>query len=252
MKFTDLRAKEKLHDYSKKVEAAKNSYGQLINLMMDLEGNATNVVNLLLRSGYPTGLSPDLVKGLTPKETKKNDPKPRQLKYLSTATHTKDFSHDDVEKSNSIKNYRNYIQPKVIRLRDAPDYLGMDKNRFNTEVRPQVAEYRMGANGIAFDILDLNAWWEEYKARTGCSKSSNKGKKTWDNLKLEPKASTTKLMDPKQSVKPGKENESFFGSGESVKSKPKLGCTIKSKNENGISNADKAIAFCLQSVQRDI
>ena len=26
--------------------------------------------------------------------------------------------------------------PRFIRLRDAPSYLGMDKNRFNREVRP--------------------------------------------------------------------------------------------------------------------
>ena len=28
------------------------------------------------------------------------------------------------------------IQPRLIRLRDAPAYLGMDRNRFNREVRP--------------------------------------------------------------------------------------------------------------------
>ncbi|WP_244887552.1 hypothetical protein [Rickettsiella grylli] len=28
------------------------------------------------------------------------------------------------------------MQPRLIRLRDAPNYLGMDRNRFNNEVRP--------------------------------------------------------------------------------------------------------------------
>jgi hypothetical protein len=28
------------------------------------------------------------------------------------------------------------VSPRFIRLRDAPRYLGMDKNRFNREVRP--------------------------------------------------------------------------------------------------------------------
>jgi hypothetical protein len=28
------------------------------------------------------------------------------------------------------------IQPRIIRLKDAATYLGMDKNRFNAEVRP--------------------------------------------------------------------------------------------------------------------
>ena len=36
------------------------------------------------------------------------------------------------------------IQPRLIRLRDAPDYLGMDRNRFNHEVRPTLTELRIG------------------------------------------------------------------------------------------------------------
>ena len=142
------------------------------------------------------------------------------------------------------------IQPRVIRLRDAPDYLGMDKNRFNDEVRPYVIEVPIGAHGIAFDKLDLDAWWEDYKLRTGRSKSSA-GEKTWDRQKLEPKASTTKPMDPKQSVKHGREIVSLVGSGESAKTKPKPGCTMKSKDENVISNVEKALAICLQSAQQN-
>lgn len=142
------------------------------------------------------------------------------------------------------------IQPRVIRLRDAPDYLGMDKNRFNEEVRPFVTEVPIGVHGIAFDILDLDAWWEDYKFRTGCSKSSFKGKKTWDKQKLEPKVSTQRLMDPKQSVKNGKEIESLVDSVKSAKTKPKPGCTMKSKKENAISNVEKAFAICLQSAHR--
>jgi hypothetical protein len=145
-----------------------------------------------------------------------------------------------------------YIQPRVIRLRDAPDYLGMDKNRFNNEVRPYVIEVPMGAHGVAFDKLDLDAWWEDYKLRTGRSKSSEERIKTWDKPKLEPKASIRKLMDQKQSVKHGKENVSLIGSGEPAKSKRKPGYTTKLKNENAISNVEKALAICLQSAQRSI
>ena len=38
--------------------------------------------------------------------------------------------------------------PRLLRLRDAPFYLGMDRNRFNAEVRPQVTEIRIGEQGI--------------------------------------------------------------------------------------------------------
>ncbi len=55
------------------------------------------------------------------------------------------------------------MQPRLIRLKDASKYLGMDKNRFNREVRPMLQELRMGTQGIAFDRLDLDQWVEQYK-----------------------------------------------------------------------------------------
>ncbi|MEX2260019.1 MAG: hypothetical protein WD672_15050, partial [Woeseia sp.] len=51
--------------------------------------------------------------------------------------------------------------------RDAPFYLGMDRNRFNTEVRPYLTKIPIGSRGIAFDRLELDAWVEEYKSRNG-------------------------------------------------------------------------------------
>jgi hypothetical protein len=47
------------------------------------------------------------------------------------------------------------LLPRFIRMRDAPGYLGMDKNRFNRDVRPQLAEIPIGTQGVAFDRLDL-------------------------------------------------------------------------------------------------
>lgn len=48
--------------------------------------------------------------------------------------------------------------PRFIRLSDAPAYLGMDKNRFNDEVRPTLIEIPIGKTGIAFDRYDLDNW----------------------------------------------------------------------------------------------
>ncbi|MGH8580749.1 MAG: hypothetical protein ACREVK_11755 [Gammaproteobacteria bacterium] len=59
------------------------------------------------------------------------------------------------------------MQSRLLRLRDAPGYLGMDRNRFNAEVRPYVPEIPIGSQGIAFDRLDLDAWVDEYKSRNG-------------------------------------------------------------------------------------
>ena len=73
------------------------------------------------------------------------------------------------------------IQPRVIRLRDAPDYLGMDKNRFNDEVRPNLTEFNVGIQGIGFDRLELDAWIEEYINRNGRRRNNLKGSETCQN-----------------------------------------------------------------------
>ena len=69
--------------------------------------------------------------------------------------------------------------PRLIRLRDVPFYLGMDKNRFNAEVRPHLVEIRIGEQGIAFDRLDLDAWVDHYKSRNG-RPSQLRGEMIWD------------------------------------------------------------------------
>ncbi len=70
--------------------------------------------------------------------------------------------------------------PRLVRLRDAPFYLGMDRNRFNAEVRPHLVEIRIGEQGIAFDRLDLDAWVDQYKSRNGRPASDQRGKQLWD------------------------------------------------------------------------
>jgi hypothetical protein len=57
--------------------------------------------------------------------------------------------------------------PRLIRLKDAPRYLGRDLNRFNAEVRPQLTEIPIGKQGRAFDRLVSDAWADQYRARNG-------------------------------------------------------------------------------------
>ena len=42
----------------------------------------------------------------------------------------------------------------------------MDIHRFNAEVRPNIAEVRVGIQGVGFDRLDLDRWFDQYKARS--------------------------------------------------------------------------------------
>ena len=69
--------------------------------------------------------------------------------------------------------------PRLIRFRDAPRYLGMDRNRFNAEVRPYLTEIPIGKQGIGFDRLELDAWVDDYNARNG-RPGRSKGGQSWD------------------------------------------------------------------------
>src|SRR5262245_11285400 len=69
--------------------------------------------------------------------------------------------------------------PRIIRVRDAPRYLGMDRNRFNVEVRPHLTEIRIGKQGVGFDRLELDAWVDDYKSRNG-RPSRTRGAISWD------------------------------------------------------------------------
>jgi hypothetical protein len=50
------------------------------------------------------------------------------------------------------------LQPRLIRMRDAPRYLGMTRDHVNTLVRPFVTEIPFGRQCIAFDRLESDGW----------------------------------------------------------------------------------------------
>ncbi len=67
---------------------------------------------------------------------------------------------------------------RILRLRDVPIYLGMDRNRFNAEFRPFLTEIPIGVQGIGFDRLEIDALVDDYVARNG--RPAKKGRKPWD------------------------------------------------------------------------
>ena len=74
------------------------------------------------------------------------------------------------------------LVPRLIRLRDAPYFFGMDKNRFNREVRPFLTEIRVGVQGRAFDRLEMEAAAEDYKARNGRPTANLERRRLWDKV----------------------------------------------------------------------
>ena len=65
------------------------------------------------------------------------------------------------------------MTPRLLRLKDAPHYLGIDKNTFNRDVRPMLAEIRQGKT-VRFDRMQLDryadALVESARAASGSSK----------------------------------------------------------------------------------
>jgi len=74
------------------------------------------------------------------------------------------------------------LLPRGIRLKDAPGYLGMNRNRFNAAVRPYVTEIKYSTQCIVFDRLELDNWFVDYKSRNG-RPGQPKGERPWDARK---------------------------------------------------------------------
>ncbi|WP_257011875.1 hypothetical protein [Pseudomonas alkylphenolica] len=105
------------------------------------------------------------------------------------------------------------IAPRFIRFGDAPGYLGMCRDEFNKTVRPNVQEFPIGKQGVAFDRLELDEWADAYVAAKSIEKatiqdnnrprSERRGDDTWRE-KRSP-ASTRKVVS-------GKSTKSIKGS----------------------------------------
>nr|WP_257604504.1 hypothetical protein [Pseudomonas fluorescens] len=65
------------------------------------------------------------------------------------------------------------LMPRIIRVGEAPGYLGMCKEEFKNTVRPYVREFPIGKQGVGFDRLELDAWMDSYIEAMAVEKASN-------------------------------------------------------------------------------
>jgi hypothetical protein len=59
--------------------------------------------------------------------------------------------------------YRLQLLPRLIRHRDAAAYLGIERHKFDSWVRPQLTEFIMSRQTVCFDRLELDAWVDHLK-----------------------------------------------------------------------------------------
>jgi len=60
-----------------------------------------------------------------------------------------------------------FLMPRIVRIKDAPAYLGTNINYFNQDIRPYLTELKIGEKGVGFDRLDLDRWVDEYVKEHG-------------------------------------------------------------------------------------
>ena len=60
---------------------------------------------------------------------------------------------------------QNYA-PVIIRIKNAPFYCGMNRQRFNREVRPLLTAVPIGKAGIGFYRDEFDAWAAKFKKHT--------------------------------------------------------------------------------------
>lgn len=94
------------------------------------------------------------------------------------------------------------MQPRLIRLRDAAKYLGMDRNRFNNQVRPFLITLKIGQQGVAFDRFDLDQWADEFK--------KSQGKPPQQLMRWQHPGAQTLLRDKKHSTRAKKTVDEEF------------------------------------------
>ena len=134
------------------------------------------------------------------------------------------------------------ITPRILRYRDAPGYLGMDRTKFDTEVRPAVTEIPIGQRGIGFDRIELDAWIEAYITSRG-RPGRNTGKGAI-SCEPEQKVSYSPPMGVGQLTKSTRGEGFIRGSVQSVRTMPKRGLETDKLKSTPMSAFDKAVSAC--------
>src|SRR5450830_1444516 len=141
------------------------------------------------------------------------------------------------------------ILPRFIRAHVAASYLGMDRNRFNADVRPTLTEIPIGERGIAFDRQELDDWADFYKesrgrpGRTGKGRSTcAPGQKEFSSPAMEAEASTSNTEAPVFLNASAKSPR--------MRRKPGSGADKPTSTRNGKTNFEAAINSCSQLLRR--
>jgi predicted DNA-binding transcriptional regulator AlpA len=106
------------------------------------------------------------------------------------------------------------LQPRLLALADACQYLSMSRDTFNSEVRPFIEEIKLGRRKFFYDRKELDRWIESRKLL-----QQKTGQKTW--LRHAHRESSLNQMEAEPSTSNGRDSAFLSGSEKSPKKKPK-------------------------------
>lgn len=79
----------------------------------------------------------------------------------------------------------NFVQPRFVRQKDAPEFFGVSRALFDRIIRPYLTEIWLGDSaqaGIVYDLIDLNAHADRMKKHNGRPGKKGEGD-IWDEPK---------------------------------------------------------------------
>ncbi|HEX7891435.1 MAG TPA: hypothetical protein VF522_18940 [Ramlibacter sp.] len=137
------------------------------------------------------------------------------------------------------------IQPRLVRYLNAPGYLGLDRNKFDAEVRPRLTEIWLGPHSLAFDRLELDEIADGYKASHGRPGPQRKGEQPCEPGQGE---SSLPPMAAGPSTRATREGASSSGSAKSARPKRSSSCRQDATQSTGSSKTkvDEVLNACGQ------
>lgn len=142
------------------------------------------------------------------------------------------------------------LQPRFVRQVDAPGYLGIDRNKFDEEVRPTLTVIPLGKRALAYDRQDLDAWADAYKAACGRPGRKDEGSEICE---LGQKGSSSSDQPSGSSTRSTGETESSSALARSARMKQKRG-SVPARQKSTLNTPTSfatALSACGQLLRRN-
>ncbi|MDZ4282776.1 MAG: hypothetical protein U1C04_18680 [Hydrogenophaga sp.] len=141
------------------------------------------------------------------------------------------------------------FQPRMIRQKHAPAYMGVDRNKFNAEFRPHLTEVPLGPKSLAYDRHELDELLDAYIATHGRPGPQKRKDETCEPGQEE---SSWPMTAAGPSTRNTKVNASSSGSAKSARPTRKIASPVSGRPSTSSASTmlDAALNACGQMRRR--